>query len=513
MTLNERYSTPIWKRIIIFIISFILAVIQLGLIVLLIDVSWNLTISNYVPYIYLIVQLCGLSVILYIINKPISDGYKITWIVLIAFLPLPSILLYNINSYTRRASKRRVKKIKSTIHFNESKSYLPSLKLEDTTGSKIASTLSFNNNFPVYHQSKFIYFNNIDSKFNDMLEEIKKAKKFIYIETFIVTPGYLVENLITALEQKGKEGIEIRFLYDDVGSIKLSKKIVKRLTQIPNLKINNFQPLSWKINLLANYRDHRKITIIDGDVAYCGGDNLADEYINKKERFGYWRDSCGKYIGEAVQTFTLLFCEMWQLACNERIEAPKIEHSTFQTKSYIIPFGDGPMNNADCAYDLFQALINNAKEYIYISTPYFIIDKKMINSITLAAKSGVKVVLLMPGIPDKKTTYYMSRAHYKELLHADVQIYEYSPGFNHAKEIIVDGEYAFVGTINMDYRSLFLHYECGALIINDDEIIKMNESFNEAVKSSKGVSLDSWKKRPWYQKVIGYLLNLFAPLF
>lgn len=514
MLLNERYSTPLWKKIIIFLISFILFCLQLFFIIVVFDFSINLSFSYAIPYIYAVIESVALILILYIINKPMSDGYKITWIVLISFLPLPSMLLYYSNSYTRRQSKRRQRKLSKTFHYNEATDSIAMLKLEDKVGAKIASSVQYGNNFPVYAHSKYVYFSDIDMKFNDMIEEIKKAKSFIYIETFIVTPGYLMDTLIQVLRKKGEEGIEIKFLYDDIGSkTTMNGKLIKELSLIPNIKLNNFQPLGWKINLLANYRDHRKITIIDGNIAYCGGDNLADEYINKKERFGYWRDSCGKYIGEAVQTFTLMFCEMWQLACNERIELPDIEYNKFLTKGYILPFSDGPMNNTDPSYDLFQSLINNAKEKLYISTPYFIIDKKMINSISLVAKSGVEVVLLMPGIPDKKATYYMSKTHYKELLYAGVKIYEFTPGFNHAKEIIVDDNYAFVGTVNMDYRSLFLHYECGALIINDDEILKMAEDFKSSCEFSKLLTLEEWKKRPLYQKLIGFLLTLFAPLF
>ena len=326
-----------------------------------------------------------------------------------------------------------------------------------------------------------------------------------------------MDMLYPVLEQKGKEGVKIRILYDDIGSRgRVNRKLIRKLLQIDNCIINNYQPLGLNLNFLVNYRDHRKIYIIDGKIAYCGGDNLADEYVHFKERFGYWRDNCGKFQGKIVKSFLNMFAEMWYTSTKQILDKEffDVKDDIFlDNKGYMIAFGDGPSNNANPAYDLFQSMICSATKYVYISTPYFIIDDVMISTIALKAKSGVDVCILTPKIPDKKSVFYMSRENYRDILKAGGRVYEYTPGFNHAKNIIVDDKKAFIGTINMDYRSLFLHYECGALILDDPEIIKMKQDFEKAILESEEVDYIKWKKRPWYQRLSAFILNLFAPLF
>ena len=348
-----------------------------------------------------------------------------------------------------------------------------------------------------------------------MLNTIKNAKKYVFLEYFILSDGVLLEELISVLAELGNKGIEIKIIYDDIGSKRaLSSKTINRLIDIPNLKLAVYEPLGLNINPAVNYRDHRKICIVDGLYAYCGGDNLADEYIHLKKRFGFWRDNALFYDGEAVFSFIAMFLNMWYSSTKEKIDVVKYipKYEAKETTGFVIPFSDGPDCDKHVAYDVFLSLITSATKTLYISTPYFIIDDEMINAICLAKKSGVDVKLLVPKIPDKKTVFMLTRAHYKKLLYNGIEIYEYIPGFNHAKNIIVDDKYAFCGTINMDYRSLFLHYECGSVISLNAEVKEMSKDFLAACAVSDNYTLDEWNDRNIFGKFFAFLLRIFAPM-
>lgn len=517
MTQNERISLPLWKKLILFLISFIVFVIQLVLFVLLFIFNANYNEGfQAIGYINIVVETIALLYVLWIMHKPISTNYKLTWSILILIMPIPFIVLYTINYISLNLSKRKLTKILNEMPKRKYDDNIDELKLIDQTAYNFVTVVQRESLYsPVYKNTKFTYFSNVYEKHVDMLDSIRNANKYIFLEYFIIAEGELMDELIPILKIKGAEGIEIKILYDDIGSYGvMNKKLIKRLTEIPNLKLVNYEPIGVNFNILVNYRDHRKIAIIDGKIAYCGGDNLADEYIHKKERFGYWRDNCAKYEGRAVETFVVLFSEMWYLSTHEKLELSKyiVKHEVMDN-SYIMPFGDGPNNPNNPGYDLFLSMINSAKKYIYISTPYFIIDDKMLEMLALKAKSGVAVYLLMPHIPDKKSAFYMGRANYGVILRAGAKVYEFEKGFNHAKNVIVDDMYAFIGTMNMDYRSFFLHYECGAFICNSLEIYEMKNDYLDSINKSIEITYDMWKKRKWYQKLIAFLMNIFAPLF
>lgn len=516
MTQNERISLPLWKKLILYLISIIVFVIQLTLIIL-----FFILVSGYgdfkaVGYINIIVEILALLYVLWIMHKPISTNYKLTWSILILSIPIPFMVLYTINNRSLAISQKKLTKILDNVPKMNYTDNISDLKLIDETAYNIVNVVQKESVFtPVYKNTRFKYFKNVYDKHLDMLEELKRAKKYIFMEYFIIAEGELMNEMIPILKIKGTEGVEIKILYDDIGSYGVMKKdLIEKLTNIPNLMLCNYEPIGVNFNVLVNYRDHRKITVIDGRIAYCGGDNLADEYIHKKERFGYWRDNCAKYEGKVVETFLLLFCEMWYLTTKEIIDIPNyISNYEVMDNSYIMAFGDGPSNINNPGYDLFLSLINSAKKYIFISTPYFIVDDTLLEMLALKAKSGISVILLMPHIPDKKSAFYMGRERYGDILRVGAKVYEFTPGFNHAKNIIVDDMYAFIGTMNMDYRSFFLHYECGAFICNSLEIYEMKNDFLDAVEESEEITYELWKKRKWYQKLIAFFLNIFSPLF
>lgn len=514
MTINERRGLPLWKKIIFLLLTLIIFAIQISLFSLLFQINFSNQINIYI---YLIIEFIGFLVVLHIIHKPMLVSYKLTWSILILVLPLPFILLYVLNFRGRRLPKYKQRQLKETYEiYKVDDSLIKELEEKNSKVTKPAKITFKNTNYPLYKNTKYTFLNDGYTKFLDFIEEVSKAEKYILIETFIIGEGYLLTELLKILKAKGEAGIEIKIVYDDLGSkATLKSKTIKEITKIPNCQIVNYNPLGLNINPAFNYRDHRKITIIDGKIAYCGGDNLADEYIHKKERFGFWRDNCGKYEGDAVKSFISLFIETWYMSTKKmlNIENYIIPTEIENNESYIMPFGDGPSNANNCAYDAFRSLISSADKTLYISTPYLVIDDGLIQSIVLASKSGVDVRILMPGIPDKKSAFYLARFHYREILKAGGKIYEYTKGFNHAKNIMVDSKSAFIGTINMDYRSLFLHYECGALIFLDKQIEDMEKDFLEACKESEEITIEKWKKRPWYQRLTAYIIYLFAPLF
>jgi cardiolipin synthase len=266
------------------------------------------------------------------------------------------------------------------------------------------------------------------------------------------------------------------------------------------------------INPRINYRDHRKIVVIDGTIGYIGGDNLADEYIGRLVKYGKWRDNAMRLCGDAVYSLQLVFAESWFLACGEKIELKPFVSNKGESDGFVMPFGDGPTNPYNPAHTLFESLVSSASKYLYISTPYFIVDNAFINLLCNSARSGVDVRLLVPHKPDKKIIFAITRGHYGELLKAGVKIYEYTPGFNHAKNFIVDDKYAFIGTVNCDYRSLMLHFENGAYLAHNSQIVEMRKDFLSAVEKSEIITLEKWKNRPLLTKITEVALSFLAPL-
>lgn len=516
MTINERRNLPIWKRIILGFFTILSFVIQVALIVIFIILmydNYDSIFSNLAGLFYILSEILGLIFTIYIIHRPINTNYKLTWVTLILIFPIPFIVLYVINGTGRKSSSRKLRKLNKAYSHLDVLTNKDNIELNDIE-EQLKNLLYNEGNFAIYDNTETKFFKDIKEKDEDMFKEFENAKKYILIESFIVSKGILVEKLINILKRKGEEGVKIYIIFDAVGSLKNKGDIIKKFTDIKNCQITSFNPLRLTFNLFINYRDHRKITVIDGIISYCGGDNLADEYTNDKKKFGHWRDNCMKYVGEASKTFMSLFLRMWYMSTKSYIndiDFPIYDYK--ETNEIVMPFGDGPSTNENIAYDVFKTLIVSSKKKLYISTPYFILDDEMIDLISYKARCGVDVILLMPGIPDKKIPYYMGRSNYKKILKSGCKVYEYSPGFNHAKNIIVDDKYAFIGTINMDYRSLFLHFECGAIVFRSKVIENMSLDFIDALTKSKEITLEDRKKMNKMQRFIAFVLNIFEPLF
>lgn len=508
---------PIWKKCILLVLSLIVFAIQLAIAFFTITMFFdygNSEANSVVGVVNIIIYIVALGLVLHIIHRPIPPNFKITWSVLILIFPLPFTLLYTFNFLCLYFSKKKQITAFKNLKFSNDKGDIELLSEDSAGGACLARTVQAGTIAPVYKNHTYKFFSDGAAKHEDLMAELKTAEKYILLEYFIMNNGTVMDEVMDVLEEKGKNGVKIYLLYDDIGSKGgFNKKMLTRLLAIPNCEVATFEPIGLNLNLIVNYRDHRKIAVIDGRVAYCGGDNLSDEYVHRKDRFGFWRDNCGKFEGPIVDSFIALFEENWFMSTRRTLTVEPYEHKQYETEGFVQAFGDGPINDADPAYDLFCALIQSAEKYIFISTPYFIIDDILIHELALKAKSGVNVVVLMPGIPDKPAAYYMGRERYGEIIEAGGKIYEFTPGFNHAKNVIVDDKYAFIGTVNFDYRSLFLHYECGALVVNDPEILSMKEDFIDALNKSRLVSLEDWKKRPLNQKIVAFFLNLFSTMF
>ncbi|MBO7676472.1 MAG: cardiolipin synthase, partial [Erysipelotrichaceae bacterium] len=339
------------------------------------------------------------------------------------------------------------------------------------------------------------------------------AKKFIFIEYFIIETGYMWNSILEILEEKAKEGLDVRVMYDDLGSFFLLPASYFRQLEEKGIKCLPFNRINPYLNIIINHRDHRKIMVIDGKVAFSGGVNLADEYINYIERFGKWKDNIIMIKGEAVWSFTVMFLTHWNAIRDTDTDFEKFTVRTNSRKSdgYIAPYGETPLDKENSSQNIYLNILNQAQDYCYIYTPYLIIDTEMINALILCAKRGVDIRIITPGIPDKKVVFSITRSYYRQLVEGGVKIFEYTPGFVHSKVFVSDDILATVGTVNLDYRSLYLHFENGAYIFGSEKIAEIRDDLVGAMEEGHEVSLKECKYNVIKEFALS-VLRLFAPM-
>ena len=373
--------------------------------------------------------------------------------------------------------------------------------------------------FPVCENTEADYFQVGDDMFPVLVEELKKAEHYIFIEYFIINDGVMWNTILDILEEKAAQGVDVRLIYDDFGCLTtLPSKYYKRL-QEKGIRCTVFNPFRPVLNIIQNNRDHRKLCIIDGYVGFTGGINLADEYINQKERFGHWKDTAIMLKGEAVWNMTAMFLHMWCVINGDGNSVDFKEYlphrfhkEKFEGSGFIQPFCDTPLDNEILGENIYLNIINRSKKYVYICTPYLIIDNEMMTALCLAAKSGIDVRIMTPGIPDKKIVFLLTQSYYQQLLEAGVQIYEYQPGFLHAKSFVCDDEVSVVGTINLDYRSLYLHFEDGVWMYRSDVIADIKKDFEDTLDYCKPVTLHFCNERNIAVRAMQNVLRLLAPM-
>lgn len=507
---NGRKTLSIFKQIILVIVSLILIFMQIALLYLV------LFTASHITWLYFLINIIGYCCVIALIGKDMVSSFKLVWIVIILIFPFPGTILYLTCGDGRTFPIRKVRKIEKYLsQYSSDVIDIEPIKKRDWIAYKHVSATLNSCGLSPHYNTQIKYYSDIDKKFKEMIEDIRKAEHYVFIEFFIISSGFMLNELIEVLKEVTNRGVEVKIIYDDFGSKKgLKESDLSRIKKIsPNLIITKFAPLGATLNLKMNYRDHRKIVVIDGKVGYVGGDNIADEYANYITRFGHWRDNAIRLEGEAIDNLVFMFAETWYLSTKVKLDMDKYRVSYKRpSQSLVYPYCDGPTDNRNPAVDLYVSMIQNARDYIYISTPYFIIDQNFIDSIVMAKKSGVDVKILIPGVPDKKTVYILTKGHFGKMLREGVKIYTYTPGFNHAKNFICDDLYATVGTVNVDYRSLYLHFENGVYIHNDPMIEELKRDFLDDVSKSEELTYEMWKKRKWYIKILEFILKIFATL-
>ena len=473
--------------------------------------------GEYSSAFYLLSRLLSVGVIIYLINTSGNPTQKITWIVLIFAVPALGLTLYLMVrlDFGHRAIKSRLQAvIAETAPLCPQNTALMEKLRTDAPGLRGLAGYAFRTaSGNVYENNAVRYLPSGEAKFEALLHALEKAERFIFLEYFIIEPGVMWDSIHEILKQKASEGVTVRVMYDDMGSLNtLPGNYWKKLRQegIEAVAFNRVHPL---LNGIMNHRDHRKIMVIDGVTAYSGGINLADEYINVKHIHGHWKDNVIRITGEAVWSYTVLFLTNWNAYTHEDSDYTlwKREAVKGEPDGFIAPYGDTPLDFQLTGQDVYLNILNHARHYCYIFTPYLIIDTDMMNSLILAAKRGVDVRIITPGVPDKKIIWRITRSYYPNLIQEGVKIYEYTPGFDHAKVFVSDDEVATVGTINLDYRSLYLHFENGTALFHSAEINAIKADFLEAQKASHLVTME--EGRMGIFRTFFYLvLRIFAPM-
>ncbi|WP_305766941.1 cardiolipin synthase [Candidatus Epulonipiscium viviparus] len=507
---TEKYKNTIYNRLFITgIIAIIQVIIFLVLFFRFLEVSVLVGSALYV---------LSLIFIIYLIGNDEPGAYKVSWIVIIHLLPLLGILLYLLWG-EKSSSKKLNEKVNASVE--EIKRYLKeddetnsSLYTENPRAYSTTTYLKAATHYPAFRGTDVKYFSLGEHYFHDMLEELIKAEKFIFLEYFIVSEGYMWGEILSRLKQRAEAGVKVYIMYDDMGCITtLPWQYREELENVhPNIKCGVFNRIKPIVGLVANHRDHRKILVIDGKIGFTGGINLADEYINEVVRFGHWKDTGIRLEGPAVWGLTCLFIEMWNVASDIHLVPSeyKVETAYYENAGFVQPFGDNPLDDVTVGQNVYVDIINQAKENIYIMTPYLILDDITKNALILAIRRGVDVNILTPGIPDKKAVFRITRTNYISLLRAGAKVYEYTEGFLHAKSIVADGTIGMIGTINLDYRSLYLNFECGVYMYNNPAITALEDDKKQTIAVSKRVELED-VELGLGGRAINAILMIFAP--
>ena len=496
------------------VITALLIVLQA---LLLFGFIWKL--DNYFVYFYAGSVLLSLLITLGIINSKSNPAYKIAWLIPILLFPVFGGLVYLLfgsdrtGRYLRKKLRGIGTEMDNVIGEAHRRSGAEELPPDAANQSRYISHCAY---CPPYQNTTTEYLPLGEVKFERMVEELKKAKHYIFLEYFIIQEGKMWNTILDILRQKAAEGVDVRVIYDDMGCIMILPTGYDRTLEQMGIKCRIFNPFVPILSSRFNTRDHRKICVIDGNVGFTGGINLADEYINAYEKHGHWKDTSILLKGEAVFNLTVMFLSMWDYLDGT---TGKTDYSRYyptvwdeNAKGYVQPFADNPLDDEAVGETVYLNLINKAKRYVYITTPYLILSSEMLTALTSAAKCGVDVRIITPHIPDKWYVHAVSRSHYQPLIEAGVKIYEYTPGFIHAKTFVVDDDYAVVGTINLDYRSLYLHFECAVWMYQTPSVAQVRDDFFKTQQISQEITLEECRSLSFPRRLGRSVLRVFAPL-
>ena len=500
--------------------SVIVALLILLQVILLLGVL-ALSSAGY-AYIYWGCVVLSVLAVLVIVSRQTDPGYKIAWIIPILIFPAFGWLVYLLcggNKLSARLRRKMQGMDRAMLEHLERDYKADELELFGAEEANLSRYLEQYARCPAYTNTWTQYFPLGDDVFPVMLEELRKAEKYIFLEYFIIAPGVFWDSVVEILKEKHAAGVDVRVIYDDVGSLNtLPMNYARKFeaeTGIPCCFFNRFKPV---ISIRMNNRDHRKFCIIDGHTAFTGGVNLADEYINRKPRFGHWKDTAILLKGEAVWSMAVMFLTMWEYVRDAEEDYERFRPASQPPEAargagcYVQPYTDNPLDEEPVGETVYLNLISKAKKYLYAMTPYLIVSDSVNTALCSAAKSGVDVRIITPHIPDKPLVFEATRAHYQPLLEAGVKIYEYTPGFVHAKTMVADGTYGVVGSINLDYRSMFLHFEDAVLLYRDPSVEDMRRDFLETQFRSQPVTLEECLSHSWLRRLFRSILRVLAPL-
>lgn len=515
----QKFFDIIFSRALFLVIGFLLQIATIIFIVI--------KFQQYFIYFYVLGIVISVLLLLSLINSNMNPSYKIAWIIPIMLYPAFGWIFYIMFSSGRFSkvtkSKERtyynkhIEKISKLISKDEK--ILRNIEKDDRQAMMQIRYLIEYGGSEVFRNYDSTYLEIGEIYFEKLIEELKKAEKFIFMEYFIIAQGKMWGEILEILKAKVKEGVEVRIIYDDFGCIMTLPKNYDKQLQKYGIKCSIFNKAYPIFSIIYNNRTHRKITVIDGKVAFTGGINLADEYINEIERFGHWKDTGIMVRGETAWGFTMMFLNNWEI-----LERPHEDFTIYkclnhthnienrEQDGYVVPFSDSPLDQEIIGSNVYLTLINNATDYVYINTPYLIIDHEMTQALCLAGKKGVDVKIITPHIPDKKMVFEVTRSNYRRLIENGVKIYEYTPGFIHAKSFVVDDKYAVVGTINLDYRSLYLHFECGIFLYKTKTIKDIKKDYIKTLNLCEIYKLKDCVNISSIRKLYRAFLNVFSPL-
>ena len=495
--------------------------------------------AQFLPHVLGSAAVFTVFMVLYLLNSRLDPTAKITWLVVIMLLPVFGALLfwYTQSDIGHRAVHARLQELidETKEKLAQAPEVIEALENENPDEVSLARYVRRSGCFPVYADTQVTYFPLGEDKFEQMLVQLKSAKRYIFMEYFIVEEGLMWGKILEILAEKVREGVDVRVMYDGTCEFSTLPHNYPEKLKTLGIKCKMFSPVTPFLSTHYNYRDHRKILVIDGHTAFTGGVNLADEYINQRERFGHWKDTAIMLEGGAAQSFALMFLQMWNIterapefdkyldaagpspkagslpAADAEAGKPAAAESP-RPAGFVLPYGDCPLDSDKLGERVYMDILNRSRSYVHIMSPYLILDGEMETALKFAAEKGVDVKLILPGIPDKPMPYALAKSHYRSLLASGVKIYEYTPGFVHAKVFVSDDCRAVVGTINLDYRSLYHHFECAAYMYRTECISDIEKDFQETLARCRQVTPETVKNEKWHVKLTGFVMKAVAPL-
>ncbi len=508
----KKVRKLLFQRVVIVGLSILM---QLAVMVLM--MQW---LSDYRDWFHMGLTTISILSVLYLMVDRTNASYKIAWIILILAFPIAGICIYLAFGGRRlsRPVRKRMQMAQDLVRDNLWQEKLTMDAMEEISDPAAVSSrfLYRVSGYPAYDNTETEYFPLGDQAWSRMLEELQKAEKYIFLEYFIIAEGQMWNAILKILKEKAAQGLDVRVMYDDFGCIQTLPGNYAKKLQKWGIHAKVFNPFLPVLSGRLNNRNHRKLMIIDGKVGFTGGVNLADEYINRKERFGHWKDCALMLKGEGVWAMTVMFLAMWdsQTGRKDHIAGfrPDYNYRHAGGEGFVQPFCDTPLDNEDIAESMLLTLFQRATKSIYMMTPYLILDDKITAALLTAAKSGLDVRIITPHVPDKWYVHAVSRAHYEVLTEAGVRIYEYTPGFIHSKVYLVDDRHAIVGTVNLDFRSLYLHYENAVYLFEATAIAAIHEDFEQTFPICEEITWRKCRKTGFFERLISAALRLFSPL-